>query len=538
MTMELYSWQKEAINKWSNNGFKGIISATTGTGKTFLAVKCMENIWRENPSTIVIVIVPSIALLKQWRLTIQDYFKLKPRKDIGLFGAGPKKNTPENKKILLYVSNSALKFLSQHIHDYLKEKDIFLIADECHRYGTSKLSDILSHNYKYRLGLSATPERESDYGFEDYLVRFLGNKIYEYNYSDAIKDGVISPFEVINYGVQLNNKDREEYRKLSEKIKDMKSILEARYPSILYKADRYIAELKRYEDRDKDVREFFNLSIERKRMLYESDSRIDCLLFILEKEQNKKIMIFHEDVEALNKIGQVLESKDYRIVIIHYKRKKGSFEDFKFGNFNIFLSAKMFSEGIDLPDVEVGIIAAASSSVRQKIQTMGRIMRKAKGKTKAIIYNIFIRNTTDERVFIKVNWDKILGKEIMASYLWPELKPITLSIIEKKRFRSEKDEEYRIKSGELKPGEIYTSKLSGERFSFDSEWRLFKKFPGRREYAKNQEDLKELVEMLKKLKPEAGSFWITDLGPVVFRNERNKLIYAGLFDKNSIKFVN
>ena len=169
---------------------------------------------------------------------------------------------------------------------------------------------------------------------------------------------------------------------------------------------------------------------------------------------------------------------------------------------------------------------------------MGRIMRKAKGKTKAIIYNIFIRNTTDERVFIKVNWDKILGKEIMASYLWPELKPITLSIIEKKRFRSEKDEEYRIKSGELKPGEIYTSKLSGERFSFDSEWRLFKKFPGRREYAKNQEDLKELVEMLKKLKPEAGSFWITDLGPVVFRNERNKLIYAGLFDKNSIKFVN
>ena len=44
--------------------------------------------------------------------------------------------------------------------------------------------------------------------------------------------------------------------------------------------------------------------------------------------------------------------------------------------------------------------------------------------------------------------------------------------------------------------------------------------------------------MLKKLKPEAGSFWITDLGPVVFRNERNKLIYAGLFDKNSIKFVN
>jgi superfamily II DNA or RNA helicase len=41
-------------------------------------------------------------------------------------------------------------------------------------------------------------------------------------------------------------------------------------------------------------------------------------------------------------------------------------------------------EGFDLPDIEVGIIASMTKSPRQRIQRLGRILRKVEGKVAEI----------------------------------------------------------------------------------------------------------------------------------------------------------
>ncbi len=537
MNIEMYSWQKEALDKWKLNNYKGILNVVTGAGKTFVAIKAIEILFEKDNNLKTIIIVPTIALLSQWMEMIKQVLTI----DENLIGRSGSKFSDKlkDKKIMIYVANSALKFLNNHIKEDTSNPKLLLIADECHRYGSPMFSSIIKNDFDYTLGLSATPERESDYGFEEYLEPNLGNIIFKYEYAQAIKDGIISYFRVINYGITLSGKENNEYRRLSERIKDLRTILERRYPMILAKKDRYIAELRKHENSDSDIRRFLDLAVERKRRLYKSKSRVNCLMQLVNENKNHKIMIFHEDVGSLKNIRDALRKEGYNPIMIHYKEMKDrieKFEKFKNDPHGILVSARMFSEGVDLPDVDVGIIAAASSSVRQKIQTMGRIIRKSKTKDMAKIINIFIKNTTDERVFSKVDWKTMLGTADMKSLTWPDKKPIEIKHIEKKRFRSKEEEDNRIKEAKLKSGDAYTAQLTGQKYSFDSGWRLFRKINGNREYAKNQEDLVTLAEMVKKIKFRGGSFFINEKGHVLVKNDKFELIFAGILDPNKIIF--
>lgn len=55
-------------------------------------------------------------------------------------------------------------------------------------------------------------------------------------------------------------------------------------------------------------------------------------------------------------------------------------------------------EGLDVPDTDVGIIVAATSSVRQRIQRIGRILRRSPGKDYAQIYTVYIKDK-EEAIF-------------------------------------------------------------------------------------------------------------------------------------------
>ena len=52
-------------------------------------------------------------------------------------------------------------------------------------------------------------------------------------------------------------------------------------------------------------------------------------------------------------------------------------------------------EGIDVPEAEVAILAASTSSSRQRIQRIGRVVRKHEGKEEALIYTLYA--TENER---------------------------------------------------------------------------------------------------------------------------------------------
>ena len=88
------------------------------------------------------------------------------------------------------------------------------------------------------------------------------------------------------------------------------------------------------------------------------------------------------------------------------------------------LSVKALAEGVDVPSADVGIIRVSTGSVRQRIQTIGRMLRKS-GAEKATIYIFHVTKsngdpTVDCNILRTVDWKEQLGEaEILHSTFIP-----------------------------------------------------------------------------------------------------------------------
>jgi superfamily II DNA or RNA helicase len=62
----LYDWQLRALDAWRANNRRGVVQATTGAGKTRLAVAAIEDVWQLDSYANVAVVVPTKVLARQW----------------------------------------------------------------------------------------------------------------------------------------------------------------------------------------------------------------------------------------------------------------------------------------------------------------------------------------------------------------------------------------------------------------------------------------------------------------------------------------
>ncbi|TDN87068.1 helicase-like protein [Salegentibacter sp. 24] len=69
---------------------------------------------------------------------------------------------------------------------------------------------------------------------------------------------------------------------------------------------------------------------------------------------------------------------------------KGILRGFSDGKIEMLFAMKMLDEGVDVPRAEVGIFASSTGNPRQFIQRRGRLLRKHKDKTNALIYDMVV----------------------------------------------------------------------------------------------------------------------------------------------------
>jgi superfamily II DNA or RNA helicase len=67
---------------------------------------------------------------------------------------------------------------------------------------------------------------------------------------------------------------------------------------------------------------------------------------------------------------------------------------FRSGDWPLLITSKVLNEGVDVPEVAVGIIVSGSGSVREHVQRLGRLLRPGKGKV-AVLYEILSANTAE-----------------------------------------------------------------------------------------------------------------------------------------------
>ncbi|MCD6236365.1 MAG: DEAD/DEAH box helicase [Thermoplasmata archaeon] len=546
----LYEWQKRFVELWFEKR-RGIAEVVTGAGKTHLAMAIIERLKQEYEDLHVTIVVPTIVLLEQWFENLVKKLQISPD-EIGLKGGGHN-GSFDGKSVLIIVINSAIKnnFIGRETKDIPHN---LLIVDECHRAGAAKFRNIFSAHRDWELGLSATPEREADTAYEDVLVKELGEKIGSYTYNDALEDGIIPHFDIYNYAVILTNEEKIRYERLTKEIQKILERLKFRYPQLnnpKVKMEAILKKLQKKHPKDRDLFLYFQKTKERKDALYSATNRKLLVKKILRsilssKDKNTELqgnsplstisskdraIVFHEKIDEINSLFIDLDSVDVSIYHSGFPKSLNriGLELYQSHQTKVLLSVKALIEGVDVPETNVGIIMASSSSQTQRIQSLGRVLRRAPGKDKTKLFVVYVRNTADERIYRRTrDWDKIIGKGNIEFRMWTEFGETK---IDPPEFTSEKKyiESSFIDEKELVEGDIYPGKYEGVSFSFDSLGSLFQKTSRGRVYIENSRDL---WRVFRKYKPKGGKVLINKSGHALIkvkRGDRLETIYLGNF---------
>ena len=359
-------WQEEAIAAWKQNGYRGIAKVVTGGGKTYFALMSILEIRKKEAGTKILIVVPTLALRDQWVLDIQDDLGI-PSNEI--YSHGMDKEINSNHKIAVMVINSA----RNHAQKIVSKGKWMLIVDECHRAASEENRKSMNGNWCATLGLSATPERQYDEWFEDYLIPNLGEIIANYDYVQAKKDGVIVDFELRNYKVPITDEEHTEMSKLTKAIKIEKLRLEG---SGLDSSDLLL-----------------NLMMKRARISQRAENRIPMAIAICKEHLGKRMLVFHEYIESADQITRILDDMGFRVAAYHSQIgdaiRFSNLKMYRDGMIDVLVTCRALDEGLNVPDTEIGIIVSSTKSTRQRIQRMGRILRTADGKELGVIVSLF-----------------------------------------------------------------------------------------------------------------------------------------------------
>ncbi len=487
----LRPWQKEAIPTWFKDK-RGTIKVFAAAGKTILALAIIEELQRTEKDLRVAIIVPTIVLLKQWYVEIKERSNL-PEDAIGLLDARHEDSfTGDQKKILICVLNSAARKLSKAVEGKLGNK-LLLVVDECHRAGASKMRKIFKVTRKYELGLSATPEREDneeedkDIVFNgDYngslLGREIGPLVYEMTLKEAYDRGFLPGFDLRHYALPLTAKERYKYDSLSHSIQELSSKLELKdrgRSKNFFSGCQALA--KQGGELGNLAQSFIWKTGERKRLLYNAKARSDAVVKILKDELKNnpdiRAILFHESIEEVMDLYRRLLKEGIPVVADNSKLSENlretSIDLFRRGIAKVIVSARTLIEGFNVPSADIGIIVASNASVRQRIQTIGRVLRKLKigeKEKKSVVYVLYMDKTTDEYIYGKTDWNEIIGAERNRYFFWDlPHEPKELAGPPREPQILEKD----IDKNTLVEGEIYPGEYEGVEYSCDSNRNVF-----------------------------------------------------------------
>lgn len=432
-----WAWQQEALAQWRAKNRRGIIEAVTGSGKTYLAMQAIDDVLQRHRDTYTLVVVPSLLLQQQWFDRLSARF---PKKRIARLGGGYSE-TFANGKICIAVVNSVvgvgksadearLLKLFHHCRTHSQNRS-FLVADECHHYVHAEVFRRVRElvRYDHVLAISATVGLESG-------VEGLGSIVYSYTFADAIRRGNLPPLTLLNVSCRLNPDERRYYDDLSDKIRSQIEYLKRLFPEELSEENldmdffRKLKELEELAGPDGDaIRRLLGLLSKRSEIIYTAKEKRDAaraiIRALISSPNRRKIVVFFEriqsaaesaaqlEVRSAEKLRLEVATREIWTDVLHSGRAKDEqariIEQFKASQRAILFACRMLDEGFDVPDVDAAVLVASTKSERQRIQRVGRVLRRGDGNKQPIVITLICEKTSD--VFVVAKDRKIFGAD-------------------------------------------------------------------------------------------------------------------------------
>jgi len=350
---ELHPYQHEILIDMIQHPH-GIVDVATGGGKTVMALSLIA----KRPVR-TFVIVPTVALVDEWILKAKQFLKFPNghnyfgyasgrRVDLGLFNVA-NIQTLYNALFKRATQTNTVQRYYKIIEAY-KAADM-IIVDECHHASTATYrKSIMASNAYYRYGITATTDKRHDSADMEYYG-LLGERLSRISASDLIEDGFISPARVIF--------QRWGYMPF--------------YGSVKFQGVG---------------------GVEDQALVYNHQRNTQICNDIVEAISHKRrVMVMVRRLDHGKLLLQILESKlkeHIRIEWIYgdHPEKAQIIRDFRDKKIHILITQnQLLSEGVDIPDVSAVVMAAGGKSAIKTIQSIGRGIRKAEGKTDLVVYD-------------------------------------------------------------------------------------------------------------------------------------------------------
>lgn len=358
----------------------GILAMATGTGKTVTAMKIINKLFDSGEIRRVVITMYGNDLLDQWAIQIRENYK---NKQINYHYASQKMM----KDFVMHPDDSIL-ILSRDARNLSKLLDLFdrlpgdyrndtlFVFDEVHGAGSNTFVENLSGRlspYRYRLGLSATPEREYDEAGNDFLLNEIGEVIFGFTLQDAIQKGILCEFNYIPLPYVLSDEEKLKKRKIIAAFNAKKESGEP-----VDEKDMFTQLALVNKTAVNKLEEFESLISQRPELL-------------------QKCIIFVQTMEYGAKLQEILVRYSDKYHTYYADDEKINLENFAAGKIDCLLTCKKVSEGIDISSVTNIILFSSDRSRLVTTQRIGRALRLDKNnpEKKATVVDFVIEDSEE-----------------------------------------------------------------------------------------------------------------------------------------------
>ena len=317
------------LNKIRLNGEKKALSiATTGTGKTYLAV---FDIKKFNPKK-ALFIAHREEIINSAKKSFENIIK---NKILGKFTG----NLKETHSDIIF---STIQTLHKNLFSFKKDEFDYIVIDEAHHSASESYQKVINYfTPNFLLGLTATPERMDNHNIFDI---FDGNIAMELRLKEALDNNLISPFHYFGItdiqDINLSDIDINKINILAKKL-------------MIHKRTEFIFEkIKFYGYSGKKLKGIgFCVSIKHSQYMAEELTKLGIHSVSLSSK---------DSIEKREYYINQLESNESSI--------------------NFIFTVDIFNEGVNIPDINMILMLRPTNSPVIFIQQIGRGLRKTKTK--------------------------------------------------------------------------------------------------------------------------------------------------------------
>ena len=335
--IELRDYQNHSIANFKHET-QGVVIAPCGAGKTTIGIGAIAAI-----DTPALILVHTLDLARQWA----DRVKQQLNFEASIVGGGTNDlEKGKSNRVVIATFQTICRWMWSERYDFAKQFGL-LIVDECHHVPANTFCEaLMTMPQKYRLGLTATPERPD--GLTNLLHWHMGKVLFEITTQDLVNRGLVSRpvIRQVRTGWSIPGDERPEWTTIvSQMCGD-----DHRTQFILDQVDILVRN-------------------EGRQVLVLSDRVAHCEQMAEE--------LRGEGLRASALVGKVSKTKRAKILAAADKRE-----------IDVIFATCLADEGLDLPGLDTVFLTVPTKALGRVQQRIGRIMRVREGKKTPVVYDL------------------------------------------------------------------------------------------------------------------------------------------------------